>query len=110
MSERNLKEQDLEKVIVDLTEQDLTRAEIGRRLGISRYRIGRVAAAHGSPDARTHTARRRDGRTLSKRQTRMLAFISDYTAANSYPPSLRGCVRSLGYVLEWRHETQSIPQ
>ncbi len=23
---------------------------------------------------------------------------------------LRGCVRSLGYVLEWRHETQSIPQ
>ncbi len=24
--------------------------------------------------------------------------------------SLRGCVRSLGYVLEWRHETQSIPQ
>ncbi len=24
--------------------------------------------------------------------------------------TLRGCVRSLGYVLEWRHETQSIPQ
>ena len=24
--------------------------------------------------------------------------------------SLRGCVRSLVYILEWRHETQSIPQ
>ena len=24
--------------------------------------------------------------------------------------ALRGCVRSLGHVLEWRHETQSIPQ
>lgn len=89
MSERKSNDHELEKAVVGLIEQDLSHAEIGRRLGVSSSRVGQVAAAHGLFEPETSTATRRDAQPLTQRQSRMLAFIRDFTAGNPYPPTLR---------------------
>ena len=105
MPERKSNDHELGKAVHRLIEQGLSRPEISRRLGISRYRIGRIAAAHGLPDAKTYAARRKAGQVLSERQTRILAFIQDYGTANSYSPSLReiakGCDISSTSVVDY---------
>ena len=44
------------------------------------------------------------------RRIRVAYIDAARTRPEEFEKRLRGCVRSLGYVLEWRHETQSIPQ
>ncbi|MDE2718086.1 MAG: hypothetical protein OXI33_13895 [Chloroflexota bacterium] len=89
MSEHNLNAHDRVKVIANLLEQNLSLAEIGRRLGVTRSRISQIVRAHGLARAEISTAGHRDARPLTQRQSRMLAFIRDFTAHNSYPPTLR---------------------
>ena len=89
MSDHEPNGNDLGGGVADLIKRDVPRAEINRRLGISDYRIRRIADAHGLPDAKTHATRHGASRSLSEKQLRMLAFIQRYTAANSYAPSLR---------------------
>ena len=93
MSERKSNDHELGKAVVGLIEQDLSHAEIGRRLGVSSSRVGQVAAAHGLFEPKTSTATRRDARPLTQRQSRILAFIGDFTVRNSYPPTLREIAR-----------------
>ena len=78
---------DLLEVIADLMRQNLTVTEIGRRVGLSEWRVRRFAYDHG-------LTRPADiGKTiLSQRQGRILAFIQDYTARYVYPPTLREIV------------------
>ena len=108
MSECKSNDHDLRKAIGGLIEQDVSRAEIGRRFGISCYRIRRIAATHGLPDARTYAARRRAGRVLNERQARMLAFIRDYSTANSYPPSERSPKDATSAAPRWSTTTSGI--
>ena len=89
MAERKSNDHELGKAVAGLIEQDLSHAEIAGRLGVSRYRIGQVAAAHGLSKPETSTATRRDAQPLTQRQSRMLAFIRDFTAGNPYPPTIR---------------------
>jgi len=78
---------DVVEVIANLMRQDLTVAEIGRCVGLSEWRVRRVAYDHGL--ARPADA----GNTLlSQRQARILTFIQDYTAQHMYPPTLREIV------------------
>ena len=80
MPEHKPNDHELGKAVVGLIEQDLSHAEIGRRIGITSSQTERTAA-------------RRDARPLTQRQSRMLAFIRDFTARNSYPPTLREIAR-----------------
>lgn len=77
-------EPDLVEIIADLMRQDLTVAEIGRRTGLSEWRVNRIAFDHRL--TRPADARKAQ---LSQRHARILTFIQDYTALNVYPPSLR---------------------
>ena len=83
-SDHGSTEADLVEAIADLFEQNLTVAEIGRRTGLSEWRVNRIAFDHRL------TRPAEAGKTrLSQRQARVLTFIQDYTALNVYPPSLR---------------------
>ena len=84
MLNHNLKEDDRAGVIADLIGQNLSQSEIGRRLGISRARVGQIALAH-----RLAISTARAGRPISKRQARILDFIRDFTTHNPYPPTVR---------------------
>lgn len=114
MSDYELEGDNLGGVVADLIERDVPRNEISRRLGISCHRIRRIAEAHGLPDARTHAMRYGVSRSLREKQARMLAFIGNYTAVNSYAPSLReiakGCeissVSVVGYNLRQLEKRQ----
>ena len=68
-------------------------AEIGRRLGTSRARVGQIVLAHGLIKPQTSTASRRATRPLTKRQALVLAFIWDFTTHNPYPPTIREIVK-----------------
>ena len=78
-------------VIADLPAQGLTLAETGRRVGLSAGWVSQIARAHGltgcSPAGEP---------PLDRRQLRMLAFIRDYTARNSFPPTVREIVKGCG--------------
>lgn len=67
-------------------QQNLTQAEIGRRMGVSGSSIGRTALVHG-------LSRSRVGQTLSSRQVRMVEFLRTFTARNHYPPTVREITR-----------------
>ena len=71
--------------------QGLTLAETGRRVGRSAGWVTRIARARGltgcSPAGEP---------PLDRRQLRMLAFIRDYTAGNSFPPTVREIVKGCG--------------
>ena len=75
------------EVIADLMRQNLAVAEIGRRLGLSEWQVKRTAHDHGL----TRPADAGNTR-LNQRQTRILAFIQDYTAHHVYPPTVREIV------------------
>ena len=95
------------RFIADLVERDVPSAEIDRRLDFSCDRIRQIVATHGLPDTRTHAARHRASRVRSNRQARILAFIRDYTAANSFSPSLREIAEGLRYKQHLRRHHQS---
>ena len=105
MPERKPNDHELEKAGVALIEQDPSHTEIGRPLGVTGSRIERTAAAHGLSESETSAATRRDARPLTQRQSRMLAFIRDFTAGNSYPPTVReiagGCDISSTSVVDY---------
>ena len=72
------------EAIAGLMQQDLTVAEIARRVGFSEWRVRRIAYDHGL----TRPADAGNTR-LNQRQTRILAFIQDYTAHHVYAPTVR---------------------
>ena len=78
-------------LIADLLAQGLTLAETGRRVGLSAGWVTQIARARGltgcSPAGEP---------PLDRRQLRMLAFIRDYTARNSFPPTVREIVKGCG--------------
>ncbi len=76
------------EVIADLMQQNLTVMEIARRVGLTDWRVRRIAYDHGL----TRPADAGDTR-LSQRQTRILAFIQDFTAHHVYPPTVREIVK-----------------
>lgn len=79
---------DLLETITELMGQDLTVTAIGRRVGLSEWRVRRLAYDHGL----TRPADAGENR-LSQRQARILAFIKEYTARHGYPPTLREIVK-----------------
>ena len=78
-------------VIAGLPAQGLTLAETGRRIGLSAGWVTQIARAHGLTGP-SHTG----GTPLDRRQLRMLAFIRDHTARNSFPPTVREIVKGCG--------------
>ena len=100
MSNHNLKRYDRVRVIADLLEQNLSYAEIGKRLGITRARVGQILLAHGLVKSAT-----RAGRPLSKRQILILSFVRDFTTHNPHPPTVReiagGCNLSSTSVVDY---------
>ena len=82
MPNQRAKRHDRVKVIANLMRQDLTQAEIGRRLGVSGSSIGRTALIHGLSRARV-------GQPLSSRQARIVKFLQIFTTRNRYPPTVR---------------------
>ena len=93
MSEHRRRGLERARVIAELLEQNLSKAEIGRRLGITGARVGQIVLAHGLFRSENSTAGRRDARPLSQRQARILAFVRDFIAHNSYPPTIREIVK-----------------
>ena len=93
MSEHKQQGIERAKTIAELLEQDLTLAEIGRRLGITGSRVGQIVLAHGLSRPEKSTARHRRPRQLSQRQTQILAFVRHFIAHNSYPPTIREVVK-----------------
>ena len=79
------------EVIAGLIQQNLTVAEISRRVGLSEWRVRQTACDHGL----TRPADAGETR-LNQRQARILAFIQDYTAHHGYPPTLREIVEGCG--------------
>ena len=94
MSNNNRKDPDRLKVIAGLLSQNLSQAEVGRRLGLSRARIGEIVMAHG-----LSKCVERAKPLLSKRQSKILAFIRDFEADN---PSAH-CSRSRGGLRSQQH-------
>ena len=82
------KKHDRRKDITDLWEQNLTPAEIGRRMGLSEGWVKQIPQLYGLTQATG-----RDKRPLSRRQLRMLAFLQDFTARHPYAPTLREIVK-----------------
>ena len=93
MSEHRQQGLERAKVIAQLLEQNLSQAEIGRRLGTTRARVGQIVLDHGLINPKTSTASRRATRPLTKRQALVLAFIRDFTTRNPYPPTIREIVK-----------------
>ena len=93
MSEHRQQGLERARVIALLLEQNLSQAEIGRRLGTSRARVGQIVLAHGLIKPQTSTASRRATRPLTKRQALILAFIWNFTNHNPYPPTVREITR-----------------
>ena len=77
--------------IADLLAQGLTLAETGRRVGLSAGWVAQIARARGLTGP-PHV----EGPALDRRQLRMLVFIRDYTARNSFPPTVREIVKGCG--------------
>ena len=82
---------DLVETIADLMAQNLTVTAIGGRTGLSEWRVRRIAYDHGLTRPADAGERR-----LSQRQARILAFIQDYTARHTYPPTVREIVKGCG--------------
>ena len=79
---------DLVETIADLMAQNLTVTAIGRRVGLSEWRVRRFAYDHGLTRPADAGERR-----PSQRQARILAFIQDYIAHHVYPPTVREIVK-----------------
>ena len=91
MTDRDLEKRDQPKVIAGLLGQSLTRAETGRRAGLTGELVKRIDSARG---LRKPAAKRE--RPLKQRQTKILAFIKDFTTRYPYPPALREIVEGCG--------------
>lgn len=72
------------KVIAGLLEQGLTLGEVAQRVGLSEGWVRQLACVYGltAPAGAEEPS-------LSQRQTEMLAFIQDYIAKYSHPPTTR---------------------
>ena len=79
------------RVIADLLAQGLTLAEIGRHVGLSAGWVAQIARARGLTGCSPA-----EEPPLDRRQLRMLAFIRDHTARNSFPPTVREIVKGCG--------------
>ena len=77
--------------IAHLLAQGLTLAETGRRVGLSAGWVAQIARARGLTGPP-----RAGGTPLDRRQLRILAFIRDHTARNSFPPTVREIVKGCG--------------
>ena len=75
------------EVIADLMQQNLTATEIAKRVGLSKWRVRRIAYDHRL----TRPSDAGEPR-LNQRQARILAFIQDYTAHHVDSPTLREIV------------------
>ena len=88
------------EMITDLLEQNLSQAEIARRLHISRARVGQIVLALGLSK---YTGGER--RPLTKRQASILGFVQEFTAHHPYPPTVReiteGCQLSSTSVTDY---------
>ena len=93
MAVHNPKGPDRVKFIADLLGEGISQAEIGRRLGISRARVGQIVMANG-----LRSATRRVQGSLSERQVRVLKFIREFSNRNSYPPTYREIAGSLRHI------------
>ena len=71
------------KIIADMLEQNIPRAEVAERLGITRARVGQIVLDHGL----SRTTERAQ-RPLSKRQAQVLAFLQGFAADNQYAPTI----------------------
>ena len=91
MSDKDCTEPTRIKVIEDLMNQNLSQAEVGRRLGLSRARIGQIARAHGL----TRWAKGPSS-LLTERQSSILAFIRDFEENFPYPPTVREVMEGCG--------------
>ena len=91
MPDPNRQKDDRLKVIAGLLEQSLTLAEIGRRAGLTVECVKRIDSARGP---RKPAVRRE--LPLKQRQTKILAFIKDFTTRHPYPPALREIVEGCG--------------
>ena len=78
-------------VIAGLLARGLTLAETGRRVGLSAGWVTQIARAHGLTGPT-----RAGGTPLDRRQLRILAFIRDHSARNSFPPTVREIVKGCG--------------
>ena len=78
-------------LIADLLAQGLTLAETGRRVGLSAGWVTQIARARGLTGCSPA-----EEPPLDRRQLRMLAFIRDHTARNSFPPTVREIVKACG--------------
>ena len=91
MPNKNLIEPTRLKVIEDLMNQNLSQAEVGRRLGLSRARIGQITRAH-----RLSKWAKGPSSLLNERQSRILAFIRDFGEDFPHPPTVREVVEGCG--------------
>ena len=79
------------RVIADLLAQGLTLAETGRHVGRSAGWVTQIARARGLTGCSPA-----EEPPLDRRQLRILAFIRDHTARNSFPPAVREIVKGCG--------------
>ena len=87
MSNHNRHDDERVEMIADMLDRSMSQAEVARRLGISRARVGQIATAHG--------LQRTIGRTqqpLSQLQARILSFLRAFATDHQYPPSIREVV------------------
>ena len=91
MTDQNPKGPYRVKFIADLLGEGVSQAEIGRRLGISRARVGQIVKANG---LRSPTMEGLG--PLNARQVGVLTFIREFNTRKSYPPSCREIARGCG--------------
>ena len=91
MTEQNSKGPYRVKFIADLLGEGVSQAEIGRRLGISRARVGQIVKANG-----LHRPTMLVQGPLNASQVRILTCIREFSSRKSYPPSHREIARACG--------------
>ena len=89
--DRDRKWHDRLQVIAGLFEQGLPMGEVARRVGLSEGWVRQLVCVYeliGPADA--------EEPPLSQRQTGMLAFMQDFIAKHSYPPTIREITKACG--------------
>ena len=87
MSNQNRHDGERVEIIADMLHCSMSQADVARRLGISRARVGQIATAHG-----LHRTTGKTQRPLSQLQVRILSFLRAFAADHQYPPSIREVV------------------
>ena len=92
------------EMIADMLDRSMSQAEVARRLGISRARVGQIATAH--------SLQRTTGRTqqpLSQLQARILSFLRAFATDHQYPPQHQGSGCGMQPKQHCRGLVQSVP-